>query len=59
MEPSARIAEVRERYGPEAPEERALECSETALLDDVRTMESKLAENGRDSGLVDSERQWR
>ncbi|MEO8969435.1 MAG: HD domain-containing protein [Solirubrobacteraceae bacterium] len=59
VESSARIAEVHERYGSEAPEARALECSETALLDDVRTVESMLAENGRDLGLAGSERRWR
>jgi hypothetical protein len=40
--PSERLAEIRERYGPEAPETRALARSTPALLHDVRMIELKL-----------------
>ncbi len=57
VEPSARIAEVRDRYSPEAPEARALACLETALLADARAMESMLCDCGnRRSALADSQR---
>lgn len=55
VEPSARIAEVRERYGPESPEGRAMRRSETQLLEDVRLVEAMLAEHGgrQDMSLID------
>jgi hypothetical protein len=46
VEPAARVAEIRERYGADSPEARALERSAAALLDDVRVIESMLSANG-------------
>ncbi len=46
VEPTERLRGIRERYGPEAPEARALERSMPALLDDVRMVESMLAAAG-------------
>jgi hypothetical protein len=43
VEPGERLAEIRRRYGPAAPEVRALERSAPALLDDVRAVEAMLA----------------
>ena len=46
VEPVDRLAEIRRRYGAEAPEARALERSSSALLEDVRAVEALLAEKG-------------
>ncbi len=56
VEPAVRLWDVLERYGPAAPEARAVERSEIALLDDVRAVESMLAEAGRGFPLAGSER---
>jgi len=48
-EPVERLAEIRERYGQGAPEAKALERSEAALLDDVRVVETMLANSGQGS----------
>lgn len=58
VEPAARVLDVCDRYGPSAPETRALECVETALLDDVRAVESMLAEAGHGFTLTGSPRGW-
>ena len=52
VKPAARLLEVHERYGPAAPEVRALERSSEALLDDVRVVESMLAEADRADALA-------
>lgn len=57
VEPTERLAGIRERYGREAFEVRALERSMPALLDDVRVVESILVE-GR-SVVESSARPWR
>jgi hypothetical protein len=46
VEPEERLAEIRERYGPRSPEGRSAERSASALLDDVRTVETMLASRG-------------
>jgi HD domain len=44
VEPARRLVDICARYGPEAPESRAAERATPALLDDVRMVESLLAE---------------
>jgi hypothetical protein len=52
VEPDARLSEILQRYGPAAPEARALERSWPALMVDVRAVEAMLAERGvRDLAL--------
>jgi hypothetical protein len=46
IEPAARISEIRKRYGAGAPEVRALDRSEPALMDDVSVIESMLGADG-------------
>lgn len=46
IKPADRIAEIKWRYGPDAPESRALELAMPALLDDVRVVESMLRRAG-------------
>jgi hypothetical protein len=46
VEPAERLDEIRQRYGPEAPEARALARPRSALLDDVRIVEDILSEKG-------------
>lgn len=43
----ARIAEARKRYGPGAPEARALDRTEKALLEHVHAVEVLLSDRGR------------
>jgi HD superfamily phosphodiesterase len=45
IEPAARVAEIRKRYGADSAEARALERSAAALLDDVRVIESMVSAN--------------
>lgn len=42
VEPAERLRGIRARYGPDAPEVRALERSAAGLLDDVRMVEAML-----------------
>ncbi|MGH3260568.1 MAG: HD domain-containing protein [Trebonia sp.] len=42
VDPAERLRGIRERYGPETPEARALERSATGLLDNVRMVEAML-----------------
>jgi hypothetical protein len=46
VESGERLAEIRKRYGPAAPESRALERSTPALMNDVWAVEAMLAERG-------------
>jgi hypothetical protein len=56
VKPEERLAAIRRRYGPAAPEVRALDRSGPALMDDVRAVEALLADRGvRDLGLPANE----
>lgn len=57
VEARERLCGIRERYGTEAPEARALERSAPALLDDVRMVESMLIASG--SAVEAGARGWR
>jgi putative nucleotidyltransferase with HDIG domain len=46
VEAPDRLADIRERYGSESPEARALGRSGSALLDDVRIVEAMLQQKG-------------
>lgn len=50
VDAAARLAEIRQRYGPASPEARGLECAEAALLEDVRVVGLALAE--KTSGAI-------
>ena len=60
VEPGERLAEIRRRHGPAAPEVRALERSRPALMDDLRAVKAMLAERGvRDLALPANEVRFR
>jgi HD superfamily phosphodiesterase len=52
VEPVERLADIRRRYGQTAPETRALERSEVALMNDVRAIEVLLAGHGVEAAAL-------